>query len=137
MNTVNFDDPSFITTNAYKDFANQNSSYGYLNIRAYAANQALPIKGLNVIVSKILNNKKVVFFSGITDESGVIEKITLPTPTVSNNDEAVPSSQDYDIEATYENQKLLYKVVMYANISVNQNINVVPNMKLDGSNYGS
>lgn len=137
MNTVNFDDPSFITTNTYKDFVNQNSSYGYLNIRAYAANNAIPISGLKVIVSKILNNERVVFFSGITDESGIIESITLPTPLVSSNDEVIPSSQDYDIEATYENQRLLYKITMYSNISVNQNINVVPNMRLDGSSYGS
>ena len=137
MNTVNFDDPNFVTTNTYKDFINQNSSYGYLNIRAYAASNAIPISGLKVIVSKILDNERVVFFSGTTDESGVIESITLPTPLVSSNDEVIPSSQDYDIEATYENQRLLYKITMYSNISVNQNINVVPNIRLDGSAYGS
>lgn len=137
MNTVNFDDPNFITTNTYKDFINRNSSYGYLNIRAYAASNAIPISGLKVIVSKILDNERVVFFSGTTDESGAIESITLPTPLVSSNDEVIPSSQDYDIEATYENQRLLYKITMYSNISVNQNINVVPNIRLDGSVYGS
>ena len=81
-------------------------------------------------------SNKVIFYSGNTDESGLIEKISLPTPIVSTNDEVVPSSQDYNIEATYENQKLTYKVTMYSNISVNQNINVVPNMRLDGSLYG-
>ena len=137
MNTVNFNDQEFITTSTYKEFINQNTSYGYLNIRAYAASSAIPIKGLNVVVSKKLDNSKVIFYSGVTDESGLIEKISLPTPIVSNNDEVVPSSQDYDIEATYENQKLTYRVIMYSNISVNQNINVVPNMRLDGSSYGS
>lgn len=136
MNTVNFNDQEFITTSTYKEFINQNTSYGYLNIRAYAASSAIPIKGLNVVVSKKLDNSKVIFYSGVTDESGLIEKISLPTPIVSNNDEVVPSSQDYDIEATYENQKLTYRVIMYSNISVNQNINVVPNMRLDGSSYG-
>ena len=133
---INFDDPKFITTETYKNFINSNSSYGYLNIRAYAASSAIPIKGLKVIVSKTLDDNKVIFYSGNTDESGLIEKISLPTPIVSTNDEVVPSSQDYNIEATYENQKLTYKVTMYSNISVNQNINVVPNMRLDGSLYG-
>lgn len=137
MNSVNFNDPNFMNSSTYQDFINNNTSSGYLSIRAYAANQALPIKGLRVIVSKILNNSRVIFYSGITDESGIIERIVLPTPTVSNNDEVVPQSQDYDIEATYENQKLLYKIVMYSNISVNQNINVVPNIRLDGGSYGS
>ena len=137
MNIVNFDDPNFIKTTTYKEFMNKNASYGYLNIRAYAASKAIPIKGLKVVVSKVLSNNKVVFYSGVTDESGAIESITLPTPVVSTDDEAVPSSQDYEIEATYENQKLTYKVKMYSNISVNQNINVVPSMRLDGSIYGS
>lgn len=136
MNIVNFNDPNFMSSSTYQDFVNQNTSSGYLNIRAYAANQALPIKNIKVIVSKILNNNRVIFFNGFTDESGIIERIVLPTPTISNNDEVVPKSQDYDIEAIYENQNLFYKVVMYSNISVNQNINVVPNMRLDGSSYG-
>jgi type II secretory pathway component GspD/PulD (secretin) len=136
MNSVNFNDPDFMSSSTYQDFINKNASSGFLSIRAYAANKALPIKGLKVIVFKILNNSRVIFFNGTTDESGIIEKIVLPAPTVSNNDEVVPQSQDYDIEATYENQKLIYKVVMYSNISVNQNINVVPNIRLDGSSYG-
>ena len=137
MNIVNFDDPNFIKTTTYKEFMNQNASYGYLNIRAYAASKAIPIKGLKVVVSKVLGNSKVVFYSGVTDESGAIESISLPTPVVSNDDEVVPLSQNYDLEATYENQKLIYKIKMYSNISVNQNISVVPNMRLDGSSYGS
>ncbi len=137
MNTVNFNDPNFITTSTYKDFVSENTSNGYLNIRAYAASSAIPIKDLNVVVSKNLSNNKVVFYSGVTDESGIIEKISLPTPIVSTNDEEIPSSQSYDIEATYENQKLTYKVVMYSNISVIQNINVVPTVRVDGSAYGN
>ena len=134
---INFDDPNFITTTTYKEYMSKNKSYGYLNIRAYAASLAIPIKGLNVVVFKNLDNKKVVFYSGTTDESGIIEKITLPTPTISGDDEVVPSSQDYNIEATYENQKLIYKVIMYSNISVNQNINVVPSMRVGGTFYGN
>ena len=137
MNTVNFNDPNFITTSTYKDFVSENTSNGYLNIRAYAASSAIPIKNLNVVVSKNLSNNKVVFYSGVTDESGVIEKISLPTPIISTDDEEIPSSQSYDIEATYENQKLTYKVVMYSNISVIQNINVVPTVRVDGSAYGN
>ena len=137
MNTVNFNDPNFITTSTYKDFVSENTSNGYLNIRAYAASSAIPIKDLNVVVSKNLSNSRVVFYSGVTDESGIIEKISLPTPIVSTDDEEIPSSQSYDIEATYENQKLTYKVVMYSNISVIQNINVVPTLRVDGSAYGN
>ena len=115
----------------------KNKSVGYLNIRAYAANAAIPISGLNITISKVINNEKVIFFEGATDSSGIINRITLPTPILSKNDLKIPESEEYDIMAVYENQSLYFKVLMYSNIVVNQNINIVPNMRLDGKNYGN
>ena len=137
MNFINFNDSNFIKTDTYKDFINRNSSLGYLNIRAYAANEAIPISGLNVTVSKIINNEKVIFFEGSTDSSGSINSISLPTPIISSNDQEIPASIEYDIMAVYENQSLYFKVLMYSNIVVNQNINIVPNIRLDGKSYGN
>lgn len=136
MNSVNFNDVTFIQSEIYKNYINQNPAESFLSIRAYAANRALPIKGLKIVVSKIIDNTKVIFFNGETDESGLIERIALPTPYVSANDLEIPASQNYDIEASYEEQKLLFNIIMYANIPVNQNINVVPLIRLDGSFYG-
>ena len=133
MNSINFNDPNFIKTDTYKEFINKNNSNGILNIRAYAANAAIPISGLNVIVSKVLNNQKVIFFEGATDNSGIINQILLPTPSISDNNQEIPLSQDYDILAVYENQNLIFKVLMYSGIQVNQNINIVPQMRLDGT----
>ena len=137
MNTTNFYDEIFRQTDTYKNFISQNTGTGILNIRAYAANSAIPISGLNVVVSKILDNTKVIFFEGATDSSGIIREISLPTPTIASNDLEVPASQIYDIEATYNNQKLTYKTNMYSGIQVLQNINVVPEIRLDGNVYGS
>ena len=137
MNTIYFNDSNFIKTDTYKEFVSKNNSNGVLNIRAYAANAAIPISGLNVTVFKILNNQKVIFFEGATDESGIINQILLPTPSISNNDEEIPSSQDYDISAVYESQRLVFKVLMYSGIQVNQNINIVPQIRLDGKSYVS
>lgn len=136
MNQVNFNDPNFQKTDTYQKYVRENPAQGFLSIRAYAANKALPISNLRVEVSKILNNDKVIFFNGQTDESGLIENITLPAPLVSSDDETVPASQNYDIKAVYEDQNLIFTITMYANISVNQNINVVPLIRLDGSSYG-
>lgn len=137
MDFIDFNDPNFINTNAYKNFIDKNKSVGYLNIRAYAANAAIPISGLNITISKVINNEKVIFFEGATDSSGIINRITLPTPILSKNDLKIPESEEYDIMAVYENQSLYFKVLMYSNIVVNQNINIVPNMRLDGKNYGN
>lgn len=137
MNNVSFNSADFINTEEYQQFISENPGIGYLNIRAYAANSAIPISGLEVEVSKIINNRRIIFFQGATDNSGVISQIALPTPTVSSNDEVVPPSQEYDITAIYNGNNLLFKINMYSNIQVLQNINIVPNLRLDGNSYGS
>lgn len=136
MNNVNFNDVNFIKSDTYKNFALENPGQGFLNIRAYAANSAIPISGLNVTVSKVIDNIKVIFFEGATDNSGIIRQIALPTPTISSNDQEVPASIDYEVEAKYEEQNLVFIIKMYSNIQVNQNINIVPELRLDGSFYG-
>lgn len=137
MNSVNFNDPLFKQTNTYKDFINDNKSNGFLSIRAYAANAAIPISNLSITVYKILDNQKVIFFEGATDNSGIISQISLPTPEVSSNDEEIPASIDYDVEAKYNNQNLIFNIKMFSKIQVNQNINIVPEIRLDGSFYGN
>ena len=136
MNSVKFDDQTFQQSDIYQDFIKSNASSGKLTIRAYAANKALPIEGMKIIVYKIMNQTRVIFFEGRTDNSGLIENINLPTPQVSSNDLVTPASQDYNIEAIYDSQDLIFKITMYSNIAVNQNINVVPELRLDGSSYG-
>ena len=136
MDSINFNDTIFKQSKTYQDFIKANEANGLLTIRAYAANKALPIEGMRVIVYKIIDNKRIIFYDGKTDNSGLIENINLPTPIISNDDLVVPPSEDYDIEAMYDNQDLIFKIKMYSNISVNQNINVVPLLRLDGSSYG-
>ena len=128
MKTYNFDDPIFKESQLYKDFINDNSGYGYLRIRAYAASGALPISGLRVIVSKVVDDNKIVFFDGVTNNSGIVEKITLPTPKLDTDNQLVPRTITYDIEAIYEpdNIERMYLVNMYENVYAVQNINVVP-----------
>lgn len=130
MNTYNFNDASFKNTSSYQNFISANPSEGYLKVRASAASQALPISGLKIVVSKIIDGNKVIFFEGTTDSSGVIEKITLPAPKLNTDNLAAPSSTTYDINATYQPDNLndIYRVNIYENIYVVQTINVVPTL---------
>ena len=137
MNTVYFYDENFNKSDTYKNYISNNPQNGFLSIRAYAANAAIPISGLEIKVSKVIDNYKVIFYEGKTDNSGLISNISLPAPIVNPNTEEIPLSQDYDILAIYEDQKLYFNIKVYSNIQVNQNINVIPEMRLDGSSYGS
>ncbi len=135
MNTFNINDQNFINSKVYKDYINDNPTNGYLKIRAFTANQAIPISGLSITVSKIINNNNVIFFEGKTNSSGIIEKITLPTPKLDPDNLDTPKSVTYEIIATYKNNNKTYKINMYENIYVVQDININPNMMGDMNGY--
>ena len=132
MNTYNINDESFINSESYQKFLRDNPSRGYLNIRAYAASQAIPISGLRIIVSTNIDNNKVIFFEGSTNASGIIGGIALPAPKLNLDDSSVPSWTTYQVEAIYapDNLTKTYSVNMYENVSVIQNINIVPDNNL-------
>ena len=135
MNSYLFTDESFKNTNSYKEFISDNKGIGYLNIRSYAASSAVPISDVDIEVSKVIDNNKIIFYRGNTDESGVISSISLPCPLVGKNDEVIPLSATYNIKAVYKNDTLNYIVDIYDKISVLQNINIVPSLRLESSNY--
>lgn len=132
MNTFNIYDQNFVNSEVYQNFLKDNPSNGYLRIRAFAANQAIPISGMNITISKIIDNNNVIFFEGATNTSGLIERITLPTPKLDPNNLDAPNSTDYTITARYNNDNKIYKVNMYENVYVVQDINIVPNFNMMG-----
>lgn len=135
MNNVKITDSNFMNSDIYKRFMDENSGRGNLNIKASFANQAMPITNLRVVVSKEIENINVIFYEGITNISGIVGKISLPTPPLNNDDLVVPEMTVYKITAIYNNQEYSYNVNMYDGICVVQNINIVPSN--EGVNYGS
>ena len=133
MNIYNINDENFKNTEAYRSFMNDNPANGYLKIRAYSASEAIPVRGLKITVSTEYEGNTIIFFDGVTDTSGVIEKIILPAPKLNSDNMNVPSRTTYDINATYEPNlvDLKYQVNIYEDVFVIQNINIVP-----GSNSG-
>lgn len=125
INNLNDNNPNYIV------FRRNNPGIGGLKIRAYGANEAIPISGLKVQVSVIYKNDKFIFFDGETDASGMIEKIELPTPKYDSDDLVVPQSIKYFIDAffTPDNSEQIFSVDMYDGVSVLQNISIIPNTK--------
>ncbi len=118
----------------YKNFMRRNSGYGTLNVRAYAANQAIPISNMRIIVTTLIGDKNVIFFEGRTNSSGVIEGITLPAPRINDGNLDAPIGLEYKINAYYEPDNIgrVYSIKIYENISVIQNISIIPRMNLGG-----
>ena len=131
MNTILFTDESFKQTDSYKNFMTNNPDSSYLKIQASRANSAMPVEGVEIVISHIIDEYKVIFFDGETNESGIIENISLPVPKKDNNDMNIPLSTTYNIEAIYTKEKVdvLYKAKMFSGIDAIQNIDINPNIE--------
>lgn len=126
-NIFYIDDFKFKESSVYQDFMIKNTGKGNLKIRAYAASEALPVSGLKIVVSTEIEDGKIIFFEGETDTSGMIETLTLPTPSLDLSNLEVPPTITYRITATmnmFSPQEFLVK--MYDGICVVQTINFVP-----------
>ena len=134
MNNYNINNTNFINSSLYQKYIKENPKVGFLKIRAYAASEAVPISGLNIIVSKEIEGNKVIFFEGVTDNSGVIERIILPTKSLKNDDLVIPNGTEYTIDTLYkpDNIRNAYKVNIYENIFVVQTIRIVPKISRKG-----
>ena len=131
MNTISFTDEDFRKSESYKKFITNNPDNGFLKIQASRANSAVPVSGVQIIISHIIDEYKVIFFDGVTNESGIIENITLPTPEKDENDMNIPLSTTYNIEAIYtkDNMDCLYSAKMFSGVYAIQNINIIPNIE--------
>ena len=130
MNEYNINDKEFQKTEIYQKYYEENPTFGNLRIKATAANGAIPISNLKIVVRKTIDNNNIIFFEGTTNSSGLIERIKLPTPKQNPNNLDIPNKTTYDIIATYpkENLTLNYQVNMYEDVCVVQNINIVPSL---------
>lgn len=134
MNTYNINDNEFKNSSLYSNFLKDNPSRGGLRIRAYSANGAVPISNVKVIVSTIYDNNNIIMFEGTTDESGLIERISLPTPKLDMNNLDTPNKITYDIKSIYDKNSFdrTFKIDLYEGVMVIQNINIVPDMMVGG-----
>lgn len=110
----------------YADYLENNPGSGLLRIQVYTANQAFPLEGVEVKVYKEIDGKRVVFFTGVTDSSGIIDNINLPTKEVKKEVESASdiTSTNYTIEARYPKTDVTqdYVVSIYDDLKVIQPI---------------
>lgn len=110
----------------YGDYLKDNPGSGLLRIQVFTANQAFPLQDVEIKVYKEIDGKRVVFYSGVTDSSGIIDNINLPTKEVKKEVESAADikSTDYVIEARYPktNVNQEYVVSIYDDLKIIQPI---------------
>lgn len=60
MNLVSFEE--FKKTESYQEFIKENPSTGRLKVEVFTAYQAIPIPDTDIIITKDIDGKKVLFF---------------------------------------------------------------------------
>lgn len=98
---------------SYNDFIAENIGTGALKIQAYRARGAYPVPAVRVVISREFNDGERVFFSGVTNENGMIDGIELPAPPRINSLEF--DSPDkvavYKLKAIAPDYEELYRAV--------------------------
>ena len=116
----------YFNSEKHADYLKNNPGSGLLRIQVYTANQAFPLEDVEVKVFKEIDGKRVVFFNGVTDSSGIIDNINLPTKEVKKEVESASDimSTDYIIEAKYPKTGVAqdYIVSIYDDLKVIQPI---------------
>ena len=124
----------------YNEFLNENPGRGTLKIRVTSASEALPVSGVNVIVSKEIGNNTYIFYEGQTDSSGMINNIKLPTPVRITSNLEVPNFTSYQVRVEYLKDKFdkTYEISLCCGSGLIQYVNITTNVNVEeGSSSGN
>lgn len=118
----------FLNNSKYQEFIRNNPGKANLKIRAFTASEALPLVGIHIVVRTMVGEDEFIFFDGETDSSGMVDTLSLPTPSLISDNLEVPNSILYEIVAESKSMKMnrLYQVRMYDGICVIQNVELLP-----------
>lgn len=67
------------TPGAYEEFLQQHPGTGLLRVQVSTARGTFPVPGAQVEVSRLFGGRRRILYSRMTDNSGVVEGLRLPT----------------------------------------------------------
>ena len=128
MNIINYED--FKNTDLYESFISENPDTGFLKVQVFTAYGAVPISDTSIIISKDIEDYRVIFYQGVTDDSGIIENISLPAPLTVKvaNPDIIPGYTIYDMTAIHEGFETIKKfsIGMFGDVKVIQYVKMTP-----------
>ena len=132
MNYISYDE--FKKSSLFNDFISKNPSVGYLKIKVDRPLESIPVEGVEIIIYKDIGEDLVVFYYGMTDSSGIIDNIKLPSPkSISFNSLEIPDYEVYSLKVKKEGfREINYlDLVVYSGIKILQNINLEPIINIE------
>lgn len=127
----------FEKTDEYKTFIEENPSTGVLKVQVFTADQAIPIANAEVFITKKIGDNDVLFFSGQTDSSGIVDNIILPAPKAEINLDTfeVPKYTTYNLVVSSDEYKKIkqYNISMYGDVKVLQYVKIYSGGNMDGN----
>ena len=109
---------------------NNEQACGNLIIKAYVAEEAVPIKGVNILIKGAAEVNSDVIFTSVTDENGLSEQIILPTlpKELSLSPEVKQGYYSYNLTATKEGytNKNYYGIPIFSGVNTYLPINMIP-----------
>lgn len=134
MNFINYED--FQNTADYQTFIEENPDVGNLKVEVFTAYGAIPIPDTEILITKTINNNTVVFFRGMTNSSGIIDNITLPSPPANYTPTpySLPMYTIYDLTAIHEGYESIkkYNIGIFGGVKVIQYVKMTPEVNLQG-----
>ncbi len=119
----------------YQDFIKDNPDFGSLKVQAFTAYNSVPIADTEIMISKDIDEYRIIFFRGVTDSSGIIDNIELPAPpkSAAGSIEA-PLYTVYNLTAIHTGFESIkqYSIGMFGGIKVIQYIKMTPEIILEG-----
>lgn len=126
----------FKKTESYQRFIEENPAIGRLKVEVFTAYKAVPIPDTEILVTKDIDGKRVLFFRGRTDSSGMISNIELPSPKEDKNFKPGDNAQYtmYDVTAIHEGFERIkkYDVAIFGDTGVIQYIKMIPDINMEG-----
>ena len=106
------------------------ASNGFLRVRVYTSDAQLPVEDATVTITQPGNNGSRLLATRITDESGLIPVLTIPTPD--GGESQVPGTPspyttvDITVDHSEFERVLIENVQIFSGILSEQNIPLIP-----------
>lgn len=126
----------FKNLDLYEDFIKENPDVGNLKVQVFTAYGAIPISDTAIVISKDIEEYRVIFFQGMTDSSGIISNISLPAPltVTSSTPDVVPGYTIYNLTAVHQGYETLktYSIGMFGGVNIIQYVKMLPEVNIEG-----